>query len=94
MKKNQKDTKYIQDAITYVQNQKKRMNYCSYLKKGFLIGSGVTESACKNLIKTRFCGSGMRWEENNVRPMTLMRGLVLTPNRWNQAWQVLAKSAA
>jgi hypothetical protein len=71
-----------------------RMNYAKYLKEGYLIGSGVTESACKTLIKGRLCGCGMRWVQENTRAMTLMRGLVLTPNRWQQAWQQIYKAAA
>ena len=37
--------------------------YCiSYADQYFPIGSGVTEAACKTLIKQRFCLAGMRWK--------------------------------
>lgn len=50
------------------------MNYAHYLKQGFLIGSGVTESdemppTCKLLIKTRFFGLGMQWKLKNTAPL-------------------------
>ena len=38
------------------------MNYHENVTDNLPIGSGVTEAACKTLIKQRFCQSGMRWE--------------------------------
>jgi hypothetical protein len=58
-KKQQKSCEILQTAITYIENHKHQMNYALYLKNGYLIGSGVTESACKTLIKARFCGCAM-----------------------------------
>jgi hypothetical protein len=81
-------------AITYLSNHHHQMNYARYLRDGFLIGSGVTESACKTLIKGRMCGCGMKWQGDNTRLVTLLRGLVLTKGRWGQTWEYLAKSAA
>ncbi len=86
--------KSLKPILTYLDNHAHQMNYAAYLAKGFLIGSGVTESACKTLIKNRFCGAGMQWKEENTQVMTLMRGLVLTPKRWEQAWKQITKSAA
>lgn len=94
LKKAQIVNDILQSSITYLTNHEQQMNYAKYLKEGYLIGSGVTESACKALIKGRLCGCGMRWVQENTRTMTLMRGLVLTPNRWQQAWQQIYKAAA
>lgn len=92
--KEQIHSQELQNAITYIKNHKHQMNYAFYLKEGYLIGSGITESACKTLIKSRFCGCGMQWEINNTKTMTLMRGLVLTPHRWKQAWNGITKAVA
>lgn len=94
LKKAQIGNDNLEKSITYLSNHQQQMNYAKYLKQGYLIGSGVTESACKTLIKSRFCGCGMKWEEENTRCLTLIRGLVLTTNRWQQAWQQITKSAA
>lgn len=94
LKKAQVVNDILQRSITYLTNHQQQMNYAKYLKDGYLIGSGVTESACKTLIKGRLCGCGMRWEQENTTTMTLMRGVVLTSNRWQQAWQQMYKSAA
>lgn len=40
------------------------VQYRSFKKLGFPIGSGMVESACKWLIQQRFKGTGMRWSES------------------------------
>lgn len=94
LRKQQIVNEALEKGITYLSNHHQQMNYAKYLSEGYLIGSGVTESACKTLIKNRFCGCGMKWEEENTRTLTLIRGLVLTTNRWQQAWQHMSKVAA
>jgi hypothetical protein len=59
LRKGQKPSQILERTLTYLSNHHHQMNYASYLEQGFLIGSGVTESACKTLIKSRFCGCGM-----------------------------------
>lgn len=51
------------------------------------MGSGVTEVACKTLVKQRFCQSGMRWKQVGAAAILNLRTLVLTPQRWMQFWQ-------
>ncbi|KGP62746.1 hypothetical protein EP47_01975 [Legionella norrlandica] len=47
----------LKSAITYFKNQRQRMNYNFYQMNNLPIGSGVTEAACKTLIKQRLCQS-------------------------------------
>lgn len=42
------------------------MHYARYRAQGLPIGSGVTEAACKTLVKQRLCGSGMKWVERDA----------------------------
>lgn len=94
LKKEQKPSQILERTLTYLSNHHHQMNYARYLNQGFLIGSGVTESACKTLIKSRFCGCGMEWKQENTRLLILNRSLILTNNRWNQAWKCMTKVAA
>ncbi len=57
--------KAVEDAVTYFHNQVKggRMDYTELVAQHIPIGSGVTEAACKVLVKQRLCGAGMRWKE-------------------------------
>ena len=74
-------------CITYFTNQRHRMKYAEYQKKGMPIGSGVTEAACKTLVKQRMCRSGMQWSERGAQVILSLRALVLTATRWDQFWR-------
>lgn len=76
----------LQAAITYFENQLPLMKYAAYVQDRLPIGSGVTEAACKTLIKQRFCCSGMRWKHKGVRLVLSLRELVQTEGRWEQFW--------
>ena len=76
----------IQKAITYFTNQGHRMHYEHYRAMNFPIGSGVTEAACKTLIKQRLCQSGMKWKDRGVAMVLRLRALVSTKGRWEQFW--------
>ena len=50
------------------------------------IGSGVTEAACKTLVKQRLCGSGMSWKTRGAKVVLSLCSLVQTTNRWQAFW--------
>lgn len=79
-------------AITYFTNQLSRMNYHEYIAKNLVIGSGVTEAACKILIKQRLCRSGMRWKNKGAGIVLALRTLVKTTDRWSQFWDKIDKN--
>lgn len=84
----------LQSNITYFENNLKRMAYAAYQKKGYPIGSGVTEAACKTIAKQRLSGSGMKWTIEKAQDTLLLRGLIYTPHRWAQFWgHITAKRA-
>jgi hypothetical protein len=76
----------LASAVTYFRNQKHRMNYGYHTARNQPIGSGVTEAACKVLIKERFCRSGSRWKEEGAIAVLSIRALKLTPGRWQDFW--------
>jgi hypothetical protein len=53
----------LQRAITSFSNHQHQMDYAHYRANHFPIGSGVSEAACKTLVKQRLCCSGMKWKE-------------------------------
>jgi len=65
------------------------MNYAQFRQNHYPIGSGVTEAACKTLIKQRLCCSGMRWKEKGASIILSLRALILTSTRWEQFWDKL-----
>ena len=93
LSQSQAHPKTIQDnltaAVTYFHNHLHQMNYAFYRSQHYPIGSGVTEAACKTVIKQRLCCSGMRWKEAGAAVILSLRTLVLTSTRWNQFWNKL-----
>jgi len=85
--KNAQDAETIVSAITYLGNQKERMKYSYSVARNWPIGSGVTEAACKTLIKHRLCKSGSRWKDEGASAVLSIRSLRLTPGRWEAFWQ-------
>jgi len=79
----------LQASITYYKNHRQQMHYAQYRQQHYPIGSGVTEAACKTLIKQRLCSSGMRWKEKGASVILSLRALVLTNTRWEQFWSNL-----
>lgn len=72
--------------LIYLNNQKDRTHYRRERTNNRPIGSGVTEAACKTLIKQRMCCSGMRWSKHGASNIIVIRSLMLSNNRWNQFW--------
>ncbi len=76
----------LDKAISYLSNALKRTNYASYRKSNLPIGSGVTEAACKTVVKQRLCGSGMKWKSSGADAVLRLRSLALTDGAWDCFW--------
>jgi len=68
----------LNQTITYFENNLQRMNYAQYQKKQFPIGSGVTEAACKVVVKQRLCASGMKWHIDNIQNILRLRCMTMS----------------
>ena len=89
-----KEKEELEAAITYFTNNQIMMNYHHHVEKKWPIGSGVTEAACKTLIKQRFCRSGMRWKTKGMKIVLSLRQLVQTKDRWRQFWKKIDQHGA
>jgi hypothetical protein len=80
-------------AITYFRNnyQEHRMNYAEHVEKNHSIGSGVTEAACKVIIKQRLCKSGMKWKDKGAGIVLSLRTLVYSGTNWQQFWGKISR---
>ena len=70
------------------------MNYPKFLAEHLPIGSGVTEAACKTLVKQRLCASGMRWKNKGAGIVLSLRALTQTVGRWTQFWEKIDQFGA
>src|SRR3712207_7999778 len=50
-----------------------RMEYPEYLARGWCIGSGAVESACKTVVGQRLKLAGMRWGEDGADALCHLR---------------------
>lgn len=80
------------DVIRYYQNNQKRMQYKTYLKAGFLIGSGAIESAHRNIVQQRLKLSGQRWSEKGAQYIINLRASHKS-DRWMEVVNQIKKAA-
>ena len=76
----------LSKARTYFSNHKDQMKYAERVEANLPIGSGVTEAACKTIIKMRMCRGGAKWKEEGAAAVLSLRTLIYSEGRWEQFW--------
>lgn len=84
----------LTQALTYFTNHQHHMDYAGHLIDRLPIGSGVTEAACKTLVKQRLCCSGMRWKNQGAGILLSIRSLLQSGDRWEQFWHKINQYGA
>ena len=70
------------DALTaYLRPRLAITDYVEYRARGLVIGSGMMEATCKQLVGQRLKGSGRQWSEAGALAMTALIG-----HRLNHSW--------
>jgi hypothetical protein len=72
-------------ALAYFEVNRQRMRYDQFRAKGYFIGSGVVEAACKTLVGQRFKCSGMHWSRRGLKYLLAIRTTLLS-NRYSDFW--------
>ena len=75
----------FKSAVNYLNNQKRYMNYSAMKSRHFPIGSGVVESACKQIVSERMKLAGMRWKKPGAQAVMTLRCIKLS-NIWKQVF--------
>ena len=60
-------------VLAYLRAHAHRMLYGTLAAKGWHIGSGVVEAACKAVVQGRMKGAGMRWSQKGAESMLHLR---------------------
>ena len=72
----------------YLRNHQDRMDYPTYVKHGWQIGSGVIESACKSVVAVRLKAPGMRWRPPGTTAVCQLRALYRSQHPlWDHYWK-------
>jgi len=80
-------------ALSYFKNnhEEHRMNYAAQVGKNNPIGSGITEAACKVIIKQRLGNSGMKWKNKGASIVLCLRTLLHSGDHWDQFWAKISQ---
>ena len=68
--------KVVKSEIAYFQKHAHRMTYRTFKRKGYFIGSGAIEGACRHIVAQRTKLSGMRWSCNGSENVIAFRCLI------------------
>ena len=77
--------KPLDALIGYLQPRAAITDYVAYRAAGYIIGSGMQESTCKQLVSHRLKGSGRQWLESGALAMTAPIAHRLNRS-WNRFW--------
>lgn len=80
---NENGTQAQKALQTYYKNNQHRMDYKSYLEKGWCIGSGAIESAHITVIQKRMKLCGQRWGIETAQPLLNIRAIHQS-KKWNK----------
>jgi hypothetical protein len=78
----------LSELLNYFRKNVHRMDYPTYLRRGWQIGSGAIESACKTVVNQRLSQGGMRWSEEGSDAVGHLRALYRSdPDQWDGYWR-------
>ena len=83
----------VEKELAYFVNNVARMQYGTFRKQGFFIGSGVIEAGCKTVIGARCKQSGMFWGRPGAQNILALR-CVYASDRLDQFWKERLNSRA
>jgi hypothetical protein len=79
-------TEAVEKELGYFVNNVKRMQYGTFRRQGFFIGSGVVEAGCKTVIGARCKQSGMFWGKPGAENVLALR-CIHTSRRLDEFWK-------
>lgn len=79
------DVEALDALIGYLEPRLPITDYVDYRRKGYVIGSGLMESSCKQLVGARLKGSGRQWSEAGALAMTALIAQRLN-HQWDAFW--------
>jgi hypothetical protein len=68
--------KVAEDEMSCFETHAERMKYRTFRRKGYFIGSGAIEGACRHIVAQRAKLSGMRWSCDGAENVMAFRCLI------------------
>jgi hypothetical protein len=76
----------VEKQLGYFINNVERMQYGTFRRQGFFIGSGVVEAGCKTIVGSRCKQSGMFWGRAGAENILALR-CVHSSRRLDEFWK-------
>lgn len=77
----------VERLLSYLHNNRTRIDYQRYLRLGLMIGSGVVESSNRRIVTQRLKQSGMFWSKHGAQSVMSLRACYLSDShRWHDFW--------
>ena len=76
----------METLIRYILSNEEQMRYDVFRAKGYDIGSGAVEGACKHVVGKRLKQSGMIWSRTGSSATLALR-IAWLNDKWEQLWQ-------
>jgi len=83
----------VNKALGYFEHNIPRMQYGTFRRAGYFIGSGVVEAGCKTVIGARCKQSGMFWSQAGAENILALR-CIKNSRQWDSFWKKRANHHA
>ena len=82
----------VEEQLPYFRDNARRMTYGTFRRKGYFIGSGAVEGACRHIVAQRTKLSGMRWLRTGAADVLTFRCLIQSSlfDDYCKAWTAAA----
>lgn len=80
--------KTICNLPVYLENNKDKIDYSTYERNGWFVGSGAIESSNKTVVQLRLKQAGMRWSVDGANYLITLRCMVESDN-WNKIEKIV-----
>ncbi len=78
--------KDVRECIGYIWNNRRRMRYPKFRRRGLCTSTGVVEAGCKVVVGTRLKRAGMHWTVNGANAIIALRCAKLS-GRFEDFWE-------
>jgi hypothetical protein len=77
--------KVVESLLRYLEGNRERLNYCERLRAGRVIGSGLIEGVCKNVVGRRLKQTGACWRLERANKIARLAAIIYS-NQWKNDW--------
>ena len=81
----------VESALGYFVRNVERMQYGTFRRKGYFIGSGVIKAGCRTVVGARCKQSGMFWSESGASNIIALR-CIIRSRQWQSLWKKRANA--